>query len=498
MEQERPGSVQRFPLSQQNFQTRQDDPRRVTPSSSIPQLVEPADLMLRAYEAMNLGILVVSHQGIISHYNTMYAQLRRIPPGALIGRSVAELDRRESIRTFLETGVSQPDKLLGFDMRRNQERFVPIQEGDQLLGCIVIVTPATDRLSDAAPGMRRRTLTKISNTPWTAQYSLEDIIGDSPAMVRSRELALRAAQVGSPVLLLGESGTGKELFAHAVHMASSRYDRPFVPVDCSAISRELLEAELFGYATGAFTGAVKEGKPGKFELADGGTIFLDEIGEMPLDMQAKLLRVLQERRVIRVGGVAPTAVDFRVIAATNRDLESMVAQKRFRHDLLYRLDVIRIDIPALRERPEDIPLLLEHALQRKSQELGIMATLSSKALEILTCYLWPGNIRELLNLVERLLVSVRKRVIESSDLPLYVKQGFTEAVRDATASSLSLRTVVAEAERQALAKALEHSHGNRNLAAELVGLSRASFYRKLKEYGLTHDTRGRDFMPHII
>ena len=180
-----------------------------------------------------------------------------------------------------------------------------------------------------------------------ADYTFDDIIGNSPTLVHARELAENAAQVDSPVLLLGESGTGKELFAHSIHMASPRRAQPFIPVDCSAISRELIEAELFGYAPGAFTGATKEGKPGKFELADGGTVFLDEIGEMPPEMQAKLLRVLQDRRVVRVGGLSPIPVDFRIIAATNRNLDSMVNETRFRHDLLYRLDVIRIDIPAL-------------------------------------------------------------------------------------------------------------------------------------------------------
>jgi DNA-binding NtrC family response regulator len=185
------------------------------------------------------------------------------------------------------------------------------------------------------------------------------------------------------------------------------------------------------------------------------------------------------------------------VAATNRDLDNMVAQQRFRHDLLYRLDVVRIEIPALRERQEDIPLLLEYAWQHKSQELGISATLAPEALDILRRYLWPGNMRELLNMVERLLVSVGKRVIGSQDLPIYVKQGLMEGgARDTTI--FSLRAVVAEAERQTLEKALQHTHGNRNMAAELVGLSRASFYRKLKEYGLTHDLREHELVSHLL
>ena len=490
MEQARSGSAQRPGA----FRHRWHEHDATTAARSASASLGPTDLALRAYDALNMGLLVVSHEGIISHYNSAYAQLRHIPLGRMIGHPIAELDRRESIQAFLATGVQQPEKPVDFEMRHNQETFIPIQEGPQLLGCIVLVNSLAERFPGAVAGGRRRS-TK-SNTPWATQYSVADIVGNSPALVRARELALHAAPVASSVLLLGESGTGKELFAHAVHVESPRCDRPFVPVDCSAISRELLEAELFGYAPGAFTGAVKDGKPGKFELADGGTVFLDEIGEMPLEMQSKLLRVLQERRVIRVGGVTPTPVDFRIISATNRDLESMVAQNRFRHDLLYRLDVIRIEIPPLRERPEDIPILLEHAWQRKSQELGIAAVLSPKALEVLVRYLWPGNIRELMNLVERLLVSVRKRVIGPQDLPLYVKQGLTEELREA--SSFSLRAVVAEAERQALEKALQHTQGNRNMAAELVGLSRASFYRKLKEYGLTHDSREQEIMHNIL
>jgi transcriptional regulator with PAS, ATPase and Fis domain len=498
MEQMHPGSAQRFQLSRHSASASEEERQRANRGHGTLAPAHPANLVLRAYDAMHLGILVVSREGIIQHYNAAYAQLRHIPSNTMIGRSIAELDRRQSIRAFLETGTPRPERAIEMEMRRNQETLVPIQEGGQFLGCIVLVTPATDRLSSAALGTRRRTLSK-RQTAWTAQYSFADIVGHSPTLVQARALGMRAAQVDSPVLLLGESGTGKELFAHAVHTASARQHEPFVPVDCSAISRELLEAELFGYAPGAFTGAMKDGKPGKFELADGGTIFLDEIGEMPMEMQAKLLRVLQERRIVRVGDVAPLQVDFRLIAATNRELDSMVAQQRFRHDLLYRLDVIRIEIPALRERREDIPLLLQHAWQRKSQELGISATLSHEALEVLRRYLWPGNIRELLNMVERLLVSVGKRVIGPQDLPLYVKQGLTESGREtSTSSTFSLRAVVAEAERQTLEKALQHTHGNRNMAAELVGLSRASFYRKLKEYGLTHELRDSELCTNLL
>src|SRR5436309_1977039 len=270
---------------------------------------------------------------------------------------------------------------------------------------------------------RLHRLRRVSDTPrWAARYTFADICGQSPALVQARELAQRAAQAECAVLLLGESGTGKELFAQAIHRASPRQAGPFVPIDCAAIPRELLEAELFGYAAGAFSGATKEGKPGKFELAHGGTVFLDEIGDMPLEMQVKLLRVLQERQVVRIGGLAPVPVDFTVIAATNCALEAMASRGQFRRDLLYRLDVVRITIPPLRERREDIRPLVEDYWARKSRELGRAVRLSEAALRVLEQYHWPGNVREVVNVVERLLVSATKFVIEPADLPLSLAQ----------------------------------------------------------------------------
>jgi transcriptional regulator with PAS, ATPase and Fis domain len=448
---------------------------------------EAIDLLSRAYDALDQGILVVSQDGLITHYNAAYAQLRNIGATELFGKPLELLDRRNTITAYLRTGKAPSVKPVDFEQRRNRETVIPIREDGRLLGSMVLVTPAT--ASPAETSQRRRTL--HASTPWTALYGVDDIIGTSPAMQNARQLALSAARVDSSVLLLGESGTGKELFAHAIHMASKRSQGPFVPVDCSAITRELLEAELFGYAPGAFTGADKDGKPGKFELAEGGTVFLDEIGEMPVEMQAKLLRVLQDRRIVRVGGITPIEVDFRLIAATNRHLEAMVQDKRFRHDLLYRLDVVRIEIPALRERGDDVAILLEHAWQKKSRELGVLTTFSPAAIRVLSRYAWPGNMRELLNLVERLLVIVPKAVIEPEDLPLYVRQGQGE-VNLPDAPAFYLKTVVAEAEQHAIEKALRHAQGNRNAAAELVGLSRASFYRKLREYGLTQGMREQD------
>ena len=325
---------------------------------------------------------------------------------------------------------------------------------------------ATDSLPESSAetahrDIRRRALRDAGGeATWPVQYTFADIIGKSPVLVAAKDLALQVAQGGSSVLLVGESGTGKELFAHAIHAASPRRVLPFVPIDCSAIPHELLEAELFGYAPGSFTGADKQGKPGKFELANGGTIFLDEIGEMPLEMQAKLLRVLQEHRIVRIGGVTIIPVAFAVIAATNRDLETLVAQGRFRRELLYRLDVIRIEIPSLCERPEDIPLLFKHYWDRKSREFGKAATLSAEALRVVEGYAWPGNIRELLNLVERLLVTVPKSVIETQDLPPHLTRGLP--VGRVHFPPFHLPTVLAEVERRTLQQVLRLTQGNRN------------------------------------
>jgi len=315
-----------------------------------------------------------------------------------------------------------------------------------------------------------------------AHYTFADICGQAPALVQARELARRAAQAECAVLLLGESGTGKELFAQAIHQASPRHRGPFVPIDCAAIPRELLEAELFGYAPGAFSGASKAGKPGKFELAHGGTVFLDEIGEMPLEMQAKLLRVLQEYQVVRLGGLAPVPVDCTVIAATNRALEAMVLHGQFRRELWYRLDVLRISIPPLRERREDIRLLVEAYWGRKSREFGKEVQLAEATLRVLEQYSWPGNVREVVNVVERLLVSATTLVLEPEDLPPALRQSVPE--EKSASRLLHLPTVVAEVERHTLERALRQAQGNCSEAARLVGMSRASFYRKLKSYGI--------------
>jgi DNA-binding NtrC family response regulator len=305
------------------------------------------------------------------------------------------------------------------------------------------------------------------------------IIGASAPMQKLFEMIALAAESMSTVLILGESGTGKELVARAVHELSGRKG-PFVPVNCAAIPADLIESELFGHMGGAFTGA-RLARAGLFEAADKGTIFLDEISELPLPMQPKLLRALQEAAVRRVGSNVEKPVDVRVVAATNRNLEEEVKAGRFREDLFWRLNVIRLPVPTLRARPFDIPLLVEHFLAKNATAAGKpLLTMSQEALAILTAYAWPGNVRELENAMERASAFARGGVITVEDLPERVRTvGDASAlITRSSAQNLTLR----EMERDYILEILRRTEGNKKRAAEILGLDRKTLYRKLDEY----------------
>jgi DNA-binding NtrC family response regulator len=314
----------------------------------------------------------------------------------------------------------------------------------------------------------------------TRQYRHHDIITKNPRMEEILALTQEIASLRSTVLIRGESGTGKELVARAVHFSGNRAEKPFIVVSCAALTETLLESELFGYEKGAFTGAVGQAK-GKFELADGGTIFLDEIGDISPKLQADLLRVLQERRFYRVGGNQEVEVDVRVIAATNKNLAEEVQQGRFREDLYYRLNVIEIKLPPLRERREDIPLLAEHFVQRISSELGReISGITAAALKLLIAYDWPGNVRELKNVIERAIVTCHNGMLDEQDFCWLQK-------KDSTAQSWDVPDVpLGELERRAIVAALERKHGNVKEASAALGIDRSTLYDKLKRYEISH------------
>jgi two-component system response regulator AtoC len=321
-----------------------------------------------------------------------------------------------------------------------------------------------------------------------SRAAVESIVTSDPAMNKLIELARRVADYDTTVLVTGESGTGKELVARAIHYGGSRSAGPFVAVNCGAIPSELIESELFGYVKGAFTDAVRN-KPGLFHEADGGTIFLDEVGDLPFDMQVKLLRVLEEKEVRRVGDTSSAKVDVKVVAATARDLAASVASGRFRDDLYYRLNVINLKIPALRERPGDIPLLASRFTARFAQKFAKdIKGVSDDAMKALVSYRWPGNVRELENVIERAVILEDSETLRFESLPFgqadKAPSGSARAGGDMAGDDLSIRKATGELERKLIVAALERTGGNRTKAAKLLEMSHRALLYKIKDYGL--------------
>lgn len=328
------------------------------------------------------------------------------------------------------------------------------------------------------------------------QFGVQNLIGNSDAMKRILELIDKVADSDSTVLIYGESGTGKELVARAIHYRSDRMDKPLVPINCAAIPSDLLESELFGYEKGAFTGAHRT-KIGRFEYANGGTLFLDEIGEMSPQLQVKLLRVLQEKSFERLGGVRPIQIDVRIIAATNRNLEKAMEEGKFREDLYYRLSVIPIHIPPLRERKEDIPVLVEHFLEKFNREKGRNITgISPKAMDKLMTYWWPGNVRELENLIERVVVLKRSGTIDVEDLPEKI---LTSGAKDPLGTivlpeqGIQLDATIHRLERELILQALKRTKGVKKEAAQLLGMKRTTLIQKMKRNNIEFDMKDSKF-----
>ncbi|MHB1021224.1 MAG: sigma-54-dependent transcriptional regulator [Acidobacteriaceae bacterium] len=334
------------------------------------------------------------------------------------------------------------------------------------------------------------------------QQGMGNIIGRSPGMEKLYRILSKVAFSTHPVLILGESGTGKELVARSIHFNGPNAAKPFIPVDCGSLVPTLIESELFGYVKGAFTGA-NRAKEGLLAAAEGGTVFLDEIGEMPLDLQAKLLRALQEKEVRPVGATQAVRVHARILAATNRDLAAMVEQGRFRKDLYFRLNVVNLKIPPLRERPQDIPLLAAHFLDRMQREYGIRYTLSDDVLRMLTTYEWPGNIRELENALERACALSSGPILYMGDLPSQMQEFYMQTRKavekqceESTAKGAMRPEAVgipdgivpiSELEKQAILQTIRQLNGDKLLAARLLGIGKTTLYRKLKEYGVEEE-----------
>jgi len=312
------------------------------------------------------------------------------------------------------------------------------------------------------------------------RFGLENMIGHSRAMENVFELIRQISPSNATILITGKSGTGKELVARAIHQQSPRKNKPFVPIHCAALSPSLLESELFGHEKGAFTGAINQ-KKGKFEIADGGTIFLDEVNEIPLEMQVKLLRFLEMREFERVGGNRSIKVDVRLLAASNSDLQVMVKEHRMREDLYFRLNVVKIELPPLRDRREDIPLLVHAFINEFSQvDRKKVTGITPEALGILQYYDWPGNVRELRNCIESMVVLAKKPILNEDDIPAEIRRLQTDIPVFSSPDSLNIKTM----EKELIRGAIAQESGNKKRAAEQLGISRRTLYRKMEEYGL--------------
>lgn len=326
--------------------------------------------------------------------------------------------------------------------------------------------------------LRQKVITDRDENPFSK------MVGKSKALQDTIQIASKAAKTDATTLILGESGTGKEICARAIHESSSRKNGPFIPVNCGAIPNSLFESELFGYEGGAFTGAEKNGKAGKIEMADGGTLFLDEVGELPLDMQVKLLRVLQENWIYRIGDSKGKKVNVRFIAATNQNLERLIQEKKFREDLFYRLNVIQLTMPPLRNRAGDIPELIEFFLKQFANKYQVpVPIVKHDALQMLHQYQWPGNIRELRNLCERIVILSEKQTVDKEDLSSY----FQNMVQETNPPQIEITDSFPgkeEMERRLIEEALSWSNGNKSKAAKKLGISRVTLYNKMKKYGL--------------
>lgn len=375
-----------------------------------------------------ISVIITDADGNVLMLNDHYADFLKVNKEQVIGRNVNDVVPNTRIPIVLATGKSEisGQHVYGNGIKSIVHRIPLFGEDGEVAGCLgIVLFESMEDLSKLAQANQvlHNKLSEYQNeirSIFKAKYSFDQILGQSQIIKRTKELAKRMAHSKANILIIGESGSGKELWAHAIHRESDRSDYPFVSINCGAIPENLLESELFGYEEGAFTGAKKGGKLGKFQLANGGTLFLDEIGDMPLLMQVKILRALQEREVERVGGREAEKVDVRIIAATHRNLEQMIKEGTFREDLYYRLNVLSLQLPALREHSEDIPLLIQHFLTEYCNNAATLKRFDSEALDVLCHYSWPGNIRELSALVERLHVSVDSEVIFMKDLPAHI------------------------------------------------------------------------------
>jgi len=443
-------------------------------TNTIKELTIQGQEIKMIVDGLENGIICIDDEGRIKFTNSKIEKLLKVKGSKLINKSIYSI--MPEIKTYENSNVPVETKI---DVEGKRKSFIvktiPVTLENKRVSSIMEINETSNMVANAY-----RLIEGTSN------ISFDHIIGDSPNIVEVKDIARKVASSKSTVLLTGESGTGKELFARAIHYASNRSHLPFVAINCASIPDNLLESELFGYEGGAFTGANRQGQMGKLELANGGTLFLDEIGDLPLHLQPKLLRVLQDGQFMRLGGKEFISVDFRLIAATNRDLKEMIKNGEFREDLYYRLNVIPIHIPPLRERIEDIDKLSEYLLNKYCYKLGVKRKRFSKDVkEAFYEYQWPGNVRELENVVEYLVNIVKEEEIKLENLPNNMKDYIDKSNR--MGNTCKLKDMMDSYERDILVsylKAYGSGTEDKKKIAHLLGINLSTLYRKLSKYNL--------------
>ncbi len=467
----------------------------ITEMEKISRELDSTKTIVRTLEEILSGagewMVVVDANGIITMMGEDYAKFNGTTVSRAVGLHVTRVIENTRMHIVAHTGVAEMGEKQTIKGRELIVNRIPLMDGDRVVGAYGrVVFKDVEQLYELASKLKvleskvqyyEKELTQLRG----ARYTIASIVGSGQAISAAKLEVLRASRTDSTVLVLGETGTGKELFAHAIHAASQRRSGPFIKLNCAAVPADLLESELFGYEEGAFTGAKRGGKPGKFEMAQGGALFLDEIGDMPLAMQVKLLRVLQEREVERVGGTLTRPVDIRIIAATGRSLEDLVNEGSFRKDLYYRIHVIPIRIPPLRERREDIEAIADSFLARLSNDTGeFKRTISPQLMEALESYNWPGNVRELQNVLERAAAMTRGDTL----LPEHVPERLLRSIPKLRAglAPCTLAHARAEAERKTIVAALAAAAGNKTKAASILQIHRVKLYEKMKRHGIAY------------
>lgn len=439
----------------------------------------------KAYE----GLIIIDREGKIVKFK--YERFLDVKEVDVIGKHVTEVIENTRLHIVLETGtpeIGEIQKIKGHDVVTSR---IPIIRSGEVVGAVGTIlfkdVQEVKHLADHLEKMKAhvKKVDKELKRLNLAKYSFDQILTADPQMVMLVQMAKKAAETNSSVYIEGASGTGKEYFAHAIHEASYRRYAPFVRINCASIPKDLFESELFGYEPGAFTGASTHGRIGKFELANGGTIFLDELSAIPLEMQVKLLRVIEEREIERVGGNQRIQLDVRIISASNEDLYERAATGHFRHDLYYRLNVVGLKLPPLKDRQRDVALLTHHFLKQFARETPIEIT--KEALKALEAYTWPGNVRELRNVIEGALALIKSNILTIRELPENISRHISIAhVKDDpyVFDGMDLKLKMDALERQLIQEALIQSGESRTAAAQLLGIHRTALYKKMKKLGL--------------